>query len=406
MVRPQKSDTSGMRNRSLASKLFRWLVLVPVAIAMLPAAPAVAAKHRALAPPSNLVATAGDHQVSLSWTASTSPRVGGYRVYRENADGTWPTTPLATTSASTTSYTDTGLTAGTPYTYRVTTIDKSTPPNESAPSNIASATPTVTTSGPCGTTTAAPATYDHIVWILMENHSYSEIVGSPSAPYINQIAGECGLATNYFAISHPSLPNYIALTSGSTQGITDDNPPSSHPLNVPSIFSQLDPGNWRSLEESMPSSCDKTNSGEYAVRHNPAAYYTNLSDCSTLDVPLGSTPDLSAKFTFVTPNLIDDMHDGTIQQGDTWLSTFLPKVFSSSEYQAGKTAVYITWDEDDSSLGNHVATILIAPSVKPGTQSSTLFNHYSMLRTTEEQLGLSLLGNGATATSMRGAFGF
>jgi phosphatidylinositol-3-phosphatase len=385
----------------------RWLTAAPVALAMLALAPsALARHHQTLQPPTGLVATGGNQQVILNWTASSSSNVGGYRVYRENANGTWPTTPLSTTSASTTSYTDTGLTNGTTYTYRVTTIDTATPPNESVPSNTASATPSTTTSGPCGTTTTAPATYDHVVWILMENHSYNEIIGSPSAPYINQIAGQCGLATNYFAVSHPSLPNYIALTSGSTQGITDDNPPSSHPLNVPSIFSQLDPGNWRSLEESMPSNCDKSDSGEYAVRHDPATYYTNLSDCSTLDVPLGSTPDLSAKFTFVTPNLIDDMHDGTVQQGDTWLSTFLPKVLSSAEYQAGKTAVYITWDEDDGSQNNQVSTIVIAPSVTPGTRSSTQFTHYSMLRTTEEQLGLGLLGNAATATSMRSAFGF
>src|SRR5207302_67807 len=166
---------------------------------------------------------------------------------------------------------------------------------------------------------------------------------------------------------------------------------SSHLLNVPSIFSQLDPGNWRSLEESMPSNCDQGDSGEYAVRHNPAAYFVNLSDCNTLDVPLSSPPNLSAKFTFVTPNLIDDMHDGTVQQGDSWLSTFLPSVLSTPQYKAGKTAVFITWDEDDGTSGNHVAMLVIAPSVKPGTQSSTTFNHYSLLRRTEEQLGLGLL---------------
>jgi hypothetical protein len=155
----------------------------------------------------------------------------------------------------------------------------------------------------------------------------------------------------------------------------------------------------------LPANCDPLDAGLYAVRHNPAAYYTNLSDCSSLDVPLASPPDLSAKFTFVTPNLIDDMHDGTVQQGDTWLSTFLPSVLSSSQYQAGRTAVYITWDENDGSGGNQVATLVIAPSVKPGTQSATVFNHYSLLRTSEEQLGLGLLANAATATSMRSAFG-
>ena len=383
--------------------LFGGALAIAALITIAPFAVPSASARRTPGPPSNLAARGGNQQVFLTWSASSSNRIGGYRVYRENS-GTWPTTPIATTSASTTSYTDTGLTNGTTYSYRVTTIDRSSPPLQSTPSNTASATPSATAAGPCGTASTPPAAYDHVVWILMENHSYSQIIDSPSAPYINQVAGECGLATNYSAISHPSLPNYIALTSGSTQGITDDNPPSSHPLNVPSIFSQLDPGNWRSLEESMPSSCDQSDSGEYAVRHNPAAYFVNLSDCNTLDVPLSSPPNLSAKFTFVTPNLIDDMHDGTVQQGDTWLSTFLPSVLSSPQYQAGKTAVFITWDEDSGNSGNHVATIAIAPSVTPGAQSGSSFTHYSLLRTTEEQLGLGLIGNAASATSMRGAF--
>lgn len=381
----------------------RWTSLLVVAALLALTATASAAQLR---PPANLAAAGGDQKVTLTWTASSSRGVGGYRVYRENANGTWPTTPLATVSASTTSYVDGGLTNGTTYTYRATTIDTASPPHESAPSNTASATASAPAAGPCGTALTPPATYDHVVWVVMENHSYSQIIGSSSAPYVNQLAGECGSATNFTAESHPSLPNYIAMTSGSTQGITDDNGPSSHPLNVASIFSQLGSGGWRSLEESMPSNCDQSDSGEYAVRHNPAAYYTNISaDCAVYDVPLGSTPDLSAKFTFVTPNLCDDMHDCSVATGDSWLSTFLPKVFASAQYQAGRTAVFLTWDEDDSASGNHIATLAIAPSVAPGTTSGTAFTHYSMLRTTEELLGLgTFIGNAATATSMRSAF--
>jgi len=239
----------------------------------------------------------------------------------------------------------------------------------------------------------------------MENHSYSEVIGSASAPYENQLAGQCGSASRMFAESHPSLPNYIAMTSGSTQGITDDNGPAAHPLAVPSVFS-LTSGGWRSLEESMPSNCDLSDSGQYAVRHNPAAYYTNIrTECATLDVPLGVTPDVSARFTFVTPNLCNDTHDCSVQTGDTWLQGFLPKVFGSAEYQAGRTAVFLTWDEDDSSMSNQIPTLVIAPSVVPGTAPTATFNHYSLLRTTEEMLGLSpLLGSSATATSMRSAF--
>ncbi len=123
----------------------------------------------------------------------------------------------------------------------------------------------------------------HVVWILMENKDYSSVVGSGSAPYINRLAHGYGVATDYSAISHPSLPNYIALTSGSDQGISDDSDPSSHRLNVPSIFSQLPGGASRSLEQGMRSNCAKGDSGEYAVRHNPETYYTNLGqECSQI----------------------------------------------------------------------------------------------------------------------------
>jgi hypothetical protein len=383
--------------------LITTALLATAALAVVSVAPAA---RTTLKPPSNLVASGGDQKVTLTWAASPSKSVAGYRVYRQNTDGTWPATALATTPAATTSYTDSGLTNGTAYTYRLTAIDGSSPPKESSPSASASATPAAAGSGPCGTVASPPSGYDHVVWVVMENHSYSQVIGSSSAPYTNQLAGQCGSASNFTAESHPSLPNYIAMTSGSTQGITDDNGPSSHPLNVPSIFSQAGTGGWRSLEESMPSNCDLSDSAEYAVRHNPAVYYTNIrTDCATRDVPLGSTPDLSARFTFVTPNLCDDTHDCSVQTGDTWLQGFLPKVFSSAEYAAGRTAVFLTWDEDDSRSGNHIATLVMAPSVKPGTVSSTAFNHYSMLRSTEEMLGLSpLLGGAASATSMRSAF--
>jgi len=253
---------------------------------------------------------------------------------------------------------------------------------------------------------APPSRYDHVVWIVMENHSYDQIIGASDAPYLNRLVEQAGLATNFYAEGHPSLPNYIAMTTGSTQGIADDDPPADHPLNVPSIFSLLPNGASRSLQESMPSNCAKTDSGDYAVRHNPQAYFTNLGgDCASYDIPLSDPPDLSARFTFVTPNLIHDMHDGTVADGDTWLSTFLPKVLASGEYAAGRAAVFITWDEDDDLSGNHIPTFVIAPSVASGTKVSARLDHYSMLRATQEMLGLTpLLGSAATAADMRGPF--
>ena len=145
---------------------------------------------------------------------------------------------------------------------------------------------------------------------MLENVGYS-VVGSSAAPYLNSLASQCSLATNDVAISHPSLPNYIALTSGSTQGIVDDNEPSSHPLSVANIFSQLK-GNWRAYNESMPVNCDRVTSGTYATRHNPAVYYTNLPQCATNDVPLSSPLNLSAAFTMITPNVCNDMHDCSV----------------------------------------------------------------------------------------------
>jgi hypothetical protein len=240
----------------------------------------------------------------------------------------------------------------------------------------------------------------------MENKDYGSVIGSQAAPYTNGLANTYGLATDYSAISHPSLPNYIALTSGSTQGITDDSDPSSHPLNVPSIFSELAGGASRSLEQSMPSNCARGDAGEYAVRHNPATYYTNLgTDCSNYDVPLGATPDLSARFTFVTPNLINDTHDGTITDGDKFLQGFVPALEATPQYQSGTTAIFITWDENSGSSGNQIPCIVISPYTR-GVKDPTPYTHYSLLRTTEELLGVPLLGNAASANSMLGKFGF
>jgi len=276
----------------------------------------------------------------------------------------------------------------------------------SGSTDASSAAPVPTGPGPCGTAKSPPSRYDHVVWVVMENHAYSQIIGSADAPYVNKLGAHCGLAANFKAVAHPSLPNYIAMTSGGTQGIKNDLGPSAHKLDVPSIFSQAGTGGWRSLEESMPSNCELRNPGKYAVRHNPAAYYTNIrADCGKQDVPLRSTPDLSARFTFVTPNLCNDTHACSVKTGDTWLQGFLPKVFSSKEYKAGRTAVFLTWDEDDDSSGNHIATVVAAPSVRRGTKSSTAFTHYSLLRTTEKLLGLRpLLGKAAAATSMRSAY--
>jgi hypothetical protein len=277
-------------------------------------------------------------------------------------------------------------------------------------------------SGPCGTLTKAP-TYKHVIWVWMENHSYNTIIGSAQAPYINSLAKACGLATNYHNISHPSLPNYVSATSGLGYPAIarfdgDCNPVPGCTTTAKSIFAQGE--TWKAYEESMPANCNPANSGEYAVRHNPPPYYTTLHGCPTFDVPYTQlATDLAAgklpAFSFVTPNLIDDMHDGTIADGNKWLSANLPTIFSSPEYTDGSTAVFITWDEGEggtssrcatntTDVGCHVATIVVSPSTVPGTKSSVLFNHWSLLGTAEQLLGLPKLGKAASATTLTAAF--
>jgi hypothetical protein len=290
----------------------------------------------------------------------------------------------------------------------------------SQPSAIITTGSVPSTSGMCGTRATPPATWSHVVWIWFENHTEGQVINSSSAPYFTAVANACGLTTNYAGITHPSLPNYIAATSGSTNGITDDNPPTSagHYLNVPNIYQQVQTagGTWRDFEEASPGNCPNGASGLYAVKHDPAAYYSNIStQCGTWDVPMGNltagaflnaltTAGGLPTFSFVTPDLCNDMHDCSATASDAWLRSWLPKLIASPDYQSGNTAVFITFDENDSTAGNIVTTIVVSPSTAAGTTSGTAFNHYSLLRTTEEMLGLSLIGNAATATSMASAF--
>jgi len=286
-----------------------------------------------------------------------------------------------------------------------------------------SATPSA--SQPCGTTAKA-GSYKHIIWIFMENHSYPDVIGSSQAAYINTVAKDCGSATNYHNITHPSLPNYVAATSGlalsSLPGFLPDcSPAAGCNTAAKSIFGQVK--TWKSYEENMPSNCARANAGNYAVRHNPAAYFTSLHNCSSNDVPYSRlATDLAhnqlPQFSFITPNLIDDMHNGTIAPGSKWLAAHLPAILNSAEYKGGSTAIFLTWDEGEegqevrgercstntSDVSCHIPMLVISPSTKAGSKSGTLFNHFSLLATTEQLLGLAKLGQAASAATMTKAF--
>jgi phosphatidylinositol-3-phosphatase len=246
-----------------------------------------------------------------------------------------------------------------------------------------------------------------VILIVMENHGFDQVAGH--SPFLNALAHRCGLAAGYHAVAHPSLPNYLALTSGSTQGLVgqDCSPGSGCQSGGQSIFSQT---SWRAYAESMSGRCALTNSGDYAPRHNPAVYYTRVKgECATADVPLTELPgDLRrgrlAPYTFIAPNLCSDEHNCGVSNGDAWLARWIPRLTSSAVYRSAATAIFITYDEDDRGENNHVYTVVVARSVRPGTVSETPFTHYSMLRTNEQLLGLPPLGDAATAASMAAAF--
>ena len=171
----------------------------------------------------------------------------------------------------------------------------------------------------------------------------------------------------------------------------------------------------------MPTACDRQDSGDYAARHNPPPYYTSLAGCPQRDVRLTDLAgDLNANslpaFSFITPNLCHDTHDCPVSAGDQWLASEVPHIVDSRAYRAGRTVLFITWDEgeggstndcttNESDVGCHVATIVVSPSTPAHHRSGELFNHYSLLRTTEDLLGVPPLGKAANASSMAKVFG-
>ena len=284
-------------------------------------------------------------------------------------------------------------------------------------SGLETLSPTSTTRAPgptrpCGRSATPPARYDHVIWIWMENKQSSQVIGSSQAPYETSLATQCASASRYSSVGSPSLPNYIGATSGSTHGISDDGSPADHPITGDNLFRQVrdQGGTARSYQESMTGNCNLGAVGRYAVKHNPAAYYVGGADrsaCQVDDVPLGGVRsgalrhDLDADtlptFAFVTPNLCNDTHDCSVRTGDRWLQRWLPVMLASSSYAAGRTAIFVVWDEDPP-----MPFIAIAPTVPPRTALSATVDHYSLLRTTEEMLDVpTLLGAAAQAPSMR-----
>jgi phosphatidylinositol-3-phosphatase len=264
----------------------------------------------------------------------------------------------------------------------------------------------------------------HVIVVMMENKEFSTVIGSKKAPYENQLAKSYALATNYDAVTHPSLPNYLAQTAGTTFGLTADCIPKKCSTSATSIFNLLDAKGltWKSYAESMPKPCDSVASGEYYPRHVPAVYYTYVTSsakyCDAHVVPLGNVTTKTGQFytdmasgsfpnyAFVTPNICDDAHSCPLATGDKWLSEFIPTIQSSPIYSS--TVIIIVYDEGTTNIGGggHVPLFVVGPSsLVKNTQSNVSYNDYSILATVEAIYNLGNLGrNDTTAAAMSPLF--
>jgi hypothetical protein len=253
----------------------------------------------------------------------------------------------------------------------------------------------------------APA---HIAMIVLENHEYGDIVGSRSAPYINALARRSALATGMYAITHPSLPNYLALTGGSTFGISDDC--SDCRVRARSLVDQLAAAHlsWRAYMEGLPRACfTGASAGEYAKKHDPFAYYTRITGdharCANI-VPLTRlTADEQAgalpRFTWISPNLCHDMHDCSVSTGDRFLAGLVPGLLRALGPHG---LLFVTFDEGSSDAGccrlasgGHIVTIVAGAGARAHARLSTPTDHYSVLQTIEDLLGLGRLRGAACA---------
>ncbi|WP_407700245.1 alkaline phosphatase family protein [Streptomyces beihaiensis] len=257
-----------------------------------------------------------------------------------------------------------------------------------------------------GLTAAVPAraasvpTPDHVVVVIEENHSYGDIIGDTTdAPYLNSLATQGADFTDSHAITHPSQPNYYDLFSGGNQGITTDScvtPGFSSAANLGSEL--LGAGKtYASYNESLPSQgWTGCTSGAYAQKHAPWFGFSNVPTSSAhtfaqFPTDYSTLPDVS----FVTPDLDDDMHDGTVRQGDTWLKNNLGAYATWAK--SHNSLLVVTWDEDDGSTANQIPTIFYGAGVEAGDYNETI-DHYNVLRTLEDAYGLPATGGASSAT--------
>jgi phosphatidylinositol-3-phosphatase len=276
------------------------------------------------------------------------------------------------------------------------------PPSSSKTSPAASAE-SITPSPPPTPSSTPPPTpaYAHVFVIVMENRSYQQAL---AMPYVASLAGKYGLATNYHAVAHPSLPNYLAMTSGSTWGVGDDG---WHPLPADGgLGTELTNAgvSWRAYMEGFTGSCFRS-PYPYALKHNPFPYYgaqcpAAVVSLSQLQADLsGSTP----QFVWITPGLCNDGHDCSSTVADRFLSTLVPEITASSAWKGGGV-LYITWDESEGGGTNQVPLVIVAPQLQRHT-SNVYLDHVALAATLADQLGVARPGQSAGSPSITQAFG-
>jgi hypothetical protein len=242
----------------------------------------------------------------------------------------------------------------------------------------------------------------------MENHEFGSVIGSGTAPFVDDLAGRSVLLTSSYAITHPSLPNYLALVGGSTFGIESDC--TSCTVDGRGLVDQLDSAGigWRAYMEGMPSPCfTGAASGRYAKKHDPFLYFEDLvgdpARCRRVTPFTELEADLAANrlpaFAWITPDLCHDMHDCSVQEGDAWLRTWVPRVVGG----LGPEGILIlTFDEGSTearccgvAAGGHIVTIITGPGARAGIEQRLPADHYSILRLIEDNWGLPRLGQAA-----------
>jgi acid phosphatase len=243
--------------------------------------------------------------------------------------------------------------------------------------------------------------FDHIVLVMFENHAYSQISGSSSAPTFNSLASQGAKFTQAYGVTHPSQPNYAAIFSGSTQGLTDDSCPHTYTGN--NLGKQLiDAGRtFKGYSESMPSvGYTGCSSGLYQRKHNSWVNFSNVPAANNLryaDFPSSANYAGLPTVSFVTPNMCSDMHDCSVATGDTWLKNNLTAYATWAKTH--NSLLVITFDEDNGGSSNHIFTAFVGAHTQVGTFSNQI-NHYNVLSTIESAYGLTHLNSAAAITNV------